>query len=329
MIVLHSTLRKDTAMCREDAFFRYLPTTEHTMSWGIYVTGAGCAVVHPGEKYPAGGHPALYQFDWMRGRTLPEFQLILITDGEGEFESEATGHVRLEHNSVILIFPGVWHRYRPSPTVGWTERWFSFNGDSLNRLLDIGLFGPRNAIISPREPDYLLEQFDEMLDHIRARSTVQPATLAFQALRILSEVIVQEVQDVADSANSSDRGNLRRDDPVVQRALEIIWTHSPCPMSVSDIARQLPVTRRTLDRRFVEVMGHSVLEEINACRLSRAKRLLTETDLPVKAVAHRAGFNSTERMRVVFVEREGISPTAYRKRVLEERSVAKEARETQ
>ena len=84
-------------------------------------------------------------------------------------------------------------------------------------------------------------------------------------------------------------------------------------MSVSDIARQLPVTRRTLDRRFVEATGHSVLEEINACRLSRAKRLLTETDLPVKTVAHLAGFNSTERMRVVFVEREGISPTDYRK----------------
>jgi transcriptional regulator GlxA family with amidase domain len=85
-------------------------------------------------------------------------------------------------------------------------------------------------------------------------------------------------------------------------------------MSVSDIARLLPVTRRTLDRRFMEATGHSVLEEINACRLSRAKRLLTETELPVKTVAHLAGFNSTERMRVLFVEREGTSPTSYRSR---------------
>jgi transcriptional regulator GlxA family with amidase domain len=90
-------------------------------------------------------------------------------------------------------------------------------------------------------------------------------------------------------------------------------------MSVSDIARQLPVTRRTLDRRFVEATGHSVLEEINACRLSRAKRLLTETELPVKTVAHLAGFNSTERMRVLFVEREGTSPTLYRKQAAKTR----------
>jgi transcriptional regulator GlxA family with amidase domain len=104
------------------------------------------------------------------------------------------------------------------------------------------------------------------------------------------------------------------DDAVVKKALEIIWSHSSPPLSVGDIARQLPVTRRTLDRRFVEATGHSVLEEINTCRLSRAKRLLIETDLPVKNVTHLAGFTSTERMRVLFVEREGMSPTAYRRR---------------
>ena len=102
------------------------------------------------------------------------------------------------------------------------------------------------------------------------------------------------------------------DDPLVQKALEIIWSESDQPLSVSDIARQLPVTRRTLDRRFAEATGHSVLEEINMCRLSRARRLLEETDLPVKNVAQLAGFSSTERMRVLFVERVGMSPTDYR-----------------
>jgi AraC-like DNA-binding protein len=320
MIVLQSTLRKDHAMCRENAFFRYFPVTEETMSCGMYVTGAGRTTVQPGEKYPPSGHPTLYQFDWLRGRTLPEFQLMLITDGAGEFESEATGHVQFADDALILIFPGVWHRYRPSPAAGWTERWFSFNGDSLHRLFDIGPFGPKHAVTAPRDPDHLIEQFDEMLDQVCDRSIAHPAVLAFQAMRIISDVVVQQIEDAVSAGRvPQNRAGLHRDDPVVQRALEIIWTHSPQPMSVSDIARQLPVTRRTLDRRFMEATGHSVLEEINACRLSRAKRLLTETDLPVKTVAHLAGFNSTERMRVVFVEREGISPTLYRKRMAKPR----------
>lgn len=112
-----------------------------------------------------------------------------------------------------------------------------------------------------------------------------------------------------------ERPNFRQiGDPVVVRALELIWSEGQRPLSVGDVARQLPVTRRTLDRRFAELVGHSVLEEILVCRMSRATRLLQETDLPIKTIAHYSGFSSTERMRVAFIERMGVSPTAYRQR---------------
>jgi AraC-like DNA-binding protein len=313
MILLSSTPEKDQAMSAPDAFFHYLPVDEETMAQGMYVTGGGRATIQPGEKYPPSGHPPLYQFEWLRGRTLPEYQLLLITGGEGEFESEATGSVELCDSTLLILFPGVWHRYRPKVAVGWTERWFSFNGEAIQQLLDTRHFGPRNAVSRPQDAMLLAEAFDDLLEGIRLRSVGDSFRLNFQALRIISEAVSQQIAGSLGAADVSDRLAAHRDDPVVQRALEIIWTHSPFPTSVNDIARQLPVTRRTLDRRFADATGHSVLEEINACRLSRAKRLLTETDLPVKSVAHLAGFSSTERMRVLFVEREGVSPNSYRK----------------
>jgi AraC-like DNA-binding protein len=319
MILLSSMPEKDLAMSGPDAFFHYLPVNEETMSEVLYVTGAGRATIGPDEKYPPSGHPALYQFEWLRGRTLPEYQLLLITGGSGEFESEATGHVQVHDPTLLALFPGVWHRYRPTPSIGWTERWFSFNGEVIQQLLASGHFGPRNAVSHPKVADRLAEAFDELLDGVRDRSVSNSFRLSFQALRIISEAVAQQIESPQESHDVADRLAAHRDDPVVQRALEIIWTHSPFPTSVNDIARQLPVTRRTLDRRFAEATGHSVLEEINSCRLSRAKRLLQETDLPVKSVAHLAGFSSTERMRVLFVEREGVSPVSYRKRMTESR----------
>ena len=145
--------------------------------------------------------------------------------------------------------------------------------------------------------------------------------LTFQALALISDAVAGRIEEAIETGAvpTDAAAQSRCEDPIVQRALELIWTHSHFPMSVSDIARQLPVTRRTLDRRFVEATGHSVLDEINACRLSRAKRLLAETDLPVKTVARLAGFSSTERLRVTFVEREGTSPTVFRKRALQMR----------
>jgi AraC-like DNA-binding protein len=305
------------AMCRQDTFFQYLPVTEEMMGWGMYVTGAGRTTIHPGERYPPSGHPALYQFDWVRGRTLPEFQLVFMSDGAGEFESEATGAVHFSGPALIFLFPGVWHRYRPEPKVGWTERWISFNGEMLHRLFDTALFGPRLAVATPHEPQRLAEQYDKILQSIHGHSVQHPLVLTFQAMSIISEAVAHRLEDAvsAGSVPRDDSAYSRMDDPIVQKALELIWTHSHYPMSVSDIAKQLPVTRRTLDRRFVEATGHSVLDEINACRLSRAKRLLAETELPVKTVARLAGFSSTERLRVTFVEREGISPTVFRKRV--------------
>jgi AraC-like DNA-binding protein len=304
-------------MCCPDAFFHYLPVNEETMTWGMYVTGAGRVVIRPGERYPPSGHPTLYQFDWARGRTLPEFQIVLLTDGAGEFESEATGSVQFEDAALIFLFPGVWHRYRPRANVGWTERWMSFNGELLHRLLDTRLFGPRLSVSSPHDSKRLVEDFDQMLKAIHSHTVSHPLVLTFQALKIISDAVAHRIEDALNTGvvPKDSSMNYYTDDPVVQRAVELIWTHSHYPMSVNDIARQLPVTRRTLDRRFVEATGHSVLEEINACRLIRAKRLLAETDLPVKTVAHLAGFSSTERMRVAFVDREGISPTIFRKRV--------------
>jgi LacI family transcriptional regulator len=70
-----------------------------------------------------------------------------------------------------------------------------------------------------------------------------------------------------------------------------------------------------LERRFHRLLGRTILEEIVCCRLERTRRLLRETDLPLKTVAHAAGFSSAERMSKVFRQAEGISPAEYRRRM--------------
>ena len=49
----------------------------------------------------------------------------------------------------------------------------------------------------------------------------------------------------------------------------------------------------TLDKRFADVLGYSVLTEIQNCRISRAKRLLVTTDLPIKQIAYLARLSTT------------------------------------
>ncbi|MBN2296445.1 MAG: AraC family transcriptional regulator, partial [Pirellulales bacterium] len=281
-----------------DGFFHYLPVDDSAIDWGIYLTGAGRGRIHAGQPYPTADHPALYQLPWQSGRSLPEFQVILITDGRGVFESQPTGRLPVEAGRIICLFPDVWHRYRPDPETGWTERWISLSGRLTQRLMDRGFMRPEAPILPVGSIDDMAEAFDELLGRIHRDHLQNSVLLSLQAMGVLGKVL--ETTTDRNMENAIGRSTTRRDifDPLVAEALDTIWTRSHRPLSVAQIAKPLPVSRRTLERRFLVATGHSVSEEIAACRLARAKRLLRETNLQIKAVSRLAGFSSEERMRV-------------------------------
>src|SRR3954452_19687525 len=95
-----------------DEYYRYLPVSERGRHWGLHVTGAGFARVGPGSPYPRQGYPATHEFAWVKGRVLHEYAIVYISDGEGQFQSHATGERGLAAGTAILLFPDVWHRYR-------------------------------------------------------------------------------------------------------------------------------------------------------------------------------------------------------------------------
>lgn len=292
--------------------YHYLPVSNESMDWGAYLTSIGRKSVAAGQTYPPQGHPGVYQFDWRRGRVLPEFALVFVSAGAGAFESEETGLREFDEPTLLFLFPGVWHRYRPQRERGWTERWLCFNGEIAHRLASLGLITPSEAVLRVSDPDSLTRQFDSLLDKVCNNPIQNSILLSLQGFGLIADALLSTAAAPTAAVGALTKSAAGLDDAIIRQAMEIIWTRSHLPISVSDIAKQLPVTRRTLDRRFAAVTGRSVLDEINACRVSRAKRLLVETTLPIKTVAYLAGFSSAERMRVLFVEEEGASPSIYR-----------------
>jgi LacI family transcriptional regulator len=102
-------------------------------------------------------------------------------------------------------------------------------------------------------------------------------------------------------------------DEAVQAALRYIRRHVRENISVGDVAREIAVSRRLLERRFRSVLGRTVLDEIVRVRVERAKELLIDTHLPVATIAGQCGFSSVNRMDVHFARLTGASPTAYRR----------------
>ncbi|MDF7823688.1 DNA-binding transcriptional regulator [Pontiellaceae bacterium B12227] len=110
--------------------------------------------------------------------------------------------------------------------------------------------------------------------------------------------------------NSSDF--LTVEDRYVADALRYIRNHASRFIDVSDVMSVLPISRRSLERRFQDVVGHGVYKEISRCHVERAKELLEQTDWPVSRIARESGFNSTNRFEDTFRKETDLSATAYR-----------------
>lgn len=107
---------------------------------------------------------------------------------------------------------------------------------------------------------------------------------------------------------------LKRNDPVVAQALEIIRRRACDGVQPKDVAAELTVSRRTAEMRFRQLLGHSILDEILLVRLEKVKELLMRNDVPLESIAARCGWKSPARLRVFFKQTEGVSLSEWKAR---------------
>jgi LacI family transcriptional regulator len=100
----------------------------------------------------------------------------------------------------------------------------------------------------------------------------------------------------------------------VAAAAAFIRSRGHLPIRVGDVLREVPVSRRSLERRFRKSLGRGLWEEIRRVHLERARDLLAGTGLPMGTVAQRAGFSDAKQLSVVFRQETGLTPTAFRRR---------------
>ena len=102
------------------------------------------------------------------------------------------------------------------------------------------------------------------------------------------------------------------DDSDLATAIRFVREHAAEPIGVEDILRKVPIARRSLERRFEQVLGRTPAAEIRRVRLETAQRLLIDTDMPVPSVAESSGFGSPEYLSYAFKRALGQTPLKYR-----------------
>jgi transcriptional regulator GlxA family with amidase domain len=91
------------------------------------------------------------------------------------------------------------------------------------------------------------------------------------------------------------------------------WALEHLDTDVPSLARRAGMSERTFTRRFREETGQSPGAWLIRQRVDHARHLLEATDLPVDAVAQRAGMGTATSLRTHLRAQVGVSPAAYRR----------------
>jgi LacI family transcriptional regulator len=103
------------------------------------------------------------------------------------------------------------------------------------------------------------------------------------------------------------------EDSDVAQAVRMIREFACKGIEVSDIAENIGLSRRALERRFRQCLGRTPKAEIMRVRIERAKRLMAETDQTSENIGHKSGFSSLAYFHKVFRREVKMKPQAYRK----------------
>ncbi len=102
-------------------------------------------------------------------------------------------------------------------------------------------------------------------------------------------------------------------DNMLRRSMSYMTERMKEPISIGTLCSHLNISRRTLERKFKEILCCTPWEMLCQIRVNHAKQLLSATVHPISRVAELSGFNDPERMAVVFKRLTGKSPSQFRK----------------
>jgi AraC-like DNA-binding protein len=204
--------------------------------------------------------------------------------------------------------PGPRIRFRPAPGHAyWSHRHIGFQGPLVGRWMAAGLWLAEPQLAPPGR-DWS-EFFAEMVDHSRRGDHWG----RLRAINMLEHLLL-ELAEARVAAPARE--------PWLERVLEQLAVNveaaessatSTSALNYAALAREAGCSLTVLRRRFKAATGATMHSYVVQSRIAAARALLAETDLPIKAIADRLGYNNVYFFSRQFRAQAGVAPGQFRK----------------
>ncbi len=288
----------------------YFALSQFDKNWGIHTLDCGTVHRKPDDQPEGDSHPKSYRLTWEQGRILEEYQLIYLLDGSGWFESQPSGLIPIAAGSIILVFPDLWHRYKPASGSSWHTFWVGFGGPFTPRLI-------RNLDITPAMPtrsigssEYVLSCFHEVLNVARYELTGYQQVMAGEVVKLLG--LLHAAQRQAIFANP--------DTDLVMQTAKSLLVQTQKFRTMEAVADELNLGYSKFRKLFKHYTGMSPGQFQLQHQIAQATQLLRRSTLSVTNIAYQCGFDTLPYFTRMFKKKTGKTPSEYRKQFIAARS---------
>jgi AraC-like DNA-binding protein len=285
-----------------DSFLHYLPYSGEDEKIGMVCTTAGSREVQPYVVYPPGKteHPLLFR-QVAEGRTLPEFQIVYITRGEGIFGVEGKTY-RVLPGSLLLILPGIKHFYKPVLEIGWHEYWTGFKGGFYSNLVEEGILSPEHTFFEVGLRNGIVSIFRQIFDEVRTQQPLYQLKACAGILTLIAEILTHERRS----------GQPNYYQKIVEKAKYLMETNVFKAINVPSISEQTGVSSSKLNEIFKTYTSMTPYQYYIHIKIHKAESLLEQDNVTVKEAAFSLGFEDPCYFSRLFKNKTGVAPSDWK-----------------
>ncbi len=227
---------------------------------------------------------------WRRqAHSHPHHQLLTVYHGIQHTVLNRGEELDVGPGDVILYGPGVTHEEIPVKHP-FEAAWLAFEWES----------APRGIEVLSHDSAGRMRQL--MIWLCKEKDINSPE--AAMARDAYVAAIIAEHQDAARRPAGYD---------TVRQIREFVREHIAEPLTLADLAREAGMSKYYFLRTYKALTGVTPMADVRALRVEYARELIVATDLPLKAVAQRAGLGTASFLCRLFRSAYGVTPGSLRK----------------
>ncbi|GGD03602.1 AraC family transcriptional regulator [Hyunsoonleella pacifica] len=250
-----------------------------------------------------GYYPVAHNHYRLRKKGAKEFIFIYCTKGKGEIIINNT-KTEIAPNQLFIIPKKVQHEYRADASDPWSIYWFHFNGSMAPELYErykTTNYNNYKDVLFSTDKINLFNKIFDLFERNYLEKQIEYANLL--SLGFISSFVYH---------NANSRAETNQRDTLVDQIKSFLLSNLGENFTLIEIANKFNYSKSYLHTKFKKETGYPVMVFFNLKKIQKACEYLNYTDMSIKEVSYKTGFDDPLYFSRIFKNFMGKSPRHYR-----------------